>query len=133
MLVGPPVRPTLPALPGDNADLEAIRRYIKDLDTSLSSMFTSVVQRTVGAVGLLSLSGTGVAAHNFSRLGMSVGNQTSVTWIFTNPEPNPTYAVFQNYSTNTGVVLTGMTKTTTNVTFTYKPSVPSGVMMDVVL
>lgn len=133
MLVGAPPRPDLPRVPDPSLGLEGIYNYLRELDPVLQNFVSTLVRSTVGMIGVRGLSATGTLPQNFTKSSLDIGNQTSVSWVFTNMESDASYMIFYSPSVNTGVVLTSLTRATTNVSFRFNPVVPSGVLMDILL
>ena len=132
MLVGPPHRAELPRLPVERDGMPGILRYLEDLHRTLTVSLSSVVGQTIGLLGVRGLSSSGTGAQNFVKT-LAIGNQTSVTWAFDNPEPDASYLLFSSPRVSTGVVMTGQTRGVTNVVLTFLPAVPSGLQLDLLL
>jgi len=91
------------------------------------------VTNTSGIMGVHGLSSSGVISQNFTFGSLGVGNQTSLWWSFANIEPDASYMILYSPTISTGMVMTKQTRTTTGVQFTFNPSVPSGMLLDLVL
>ena len=94
---------------------------------------SAIVGNTVGMLGVRGLSSTGSVARNFVRQSLTIGNQTSINWIFSNIEIDSSFMVFCFPSVSTGVVMTSYTQATTQVNFVFNPAVPSGILMNILL
>lgn len=132
MLFGPSQRPRLPDPPAEAEGLPGVVRYLRGLDRALETYLTSVIVGTIGVVGLRGLSTSGTPAQNLVK-SLAIGNQTSISWVFSNMELDASYMLLYSATTTTGVVLTSLVRTTTSADFTFNPAVPSGVRLDVVL
>lgn len=133
MLVGPSTQPSLPPVPHEKSSLDDIRRYLRELTDAISIYAASITINTIGILNMRGLSTTGTRAENFLMKSLSVGNSTSVTWGFSNIEPNISYAILFSPNKTTGMVMTGQTRNTTGVVFNFSPVVPSGTLLEIML
>ena len=133
MLYGVPNRPRLPPSPPDNAETQDIVRYLQSMVDAITVYTTSITGNAVGFLNTRGLSSTGIRSENFVQGLLPIGNLTSAVWTLARFEPNATYLILYSPSRSTGMVLTDLSRTPTTVTFTFNPSVPSGLTLDVCL
>lgn len=128
MLIGPSVRPGGFDTTPDQADIKSIVAFIHQLDKSLRA----IVLNSVGLIGVRGLSTSGTPSNNFA-FSLGIGRQTSVSWNFPQPEQDPSYMITYSISQTSGVVMTSMLRTASNVTFTFVQPGPTGAIMDILL
>lgn len=133
MLTGVPLRVQTPRVPGSEATIADIVKYLADLDQSINTFVTRVVTNASGFLGVHGLSSSGVISQNFIFGSLGIGNQTSIWWSFSNIEPDASYMILYSSNISTGMVMTKQTRTTTGVQFTFNPTTPSGMLLDLVL
>lgn len=133
MLVGPPHRAFLPRIPDRAEGLEGVFQYLEDFDRAAANYLSTIVTNTVGMLGVRGLSSSGTIARNFVRHSLVVGGISQAAWVFTGPEADISYMILYSGNRTTGLVMTGQTKQTTQVLFTFSPLPPSGMLMDVLL
>jgi len=135
LLVGPgktqvPVPVPSATEPDEPAGLVAIRQYLEML--ARTDTGSNIVTNTIGIIGTRGLSGTGTPAENFTKI-LNIGNQTQMSWNFANKEADASFMVFYSPSASTGMVMTKLTKSVSNVLFNFSPAVPSGLLLDLVM
>lgn len=133
MLLGPANRPTLPHPPHETQGIRGILDYINELDQALNTYISTLVVDTFGLIGVRGLSSSGTPAQNLVKHSLAIGGATSATWSFDNIELDTSYLLLYGPSRTTGMVLTAYAKQTTGVVFTFRPDVPSGMLLDCVL
>ena len=134
MLLGPSLRlDTFQSDRGNANSIEGIRRYLEELGRNLKTHYSTIVTNTVGMIGVRGLSGTGVAAQNFVKVGLAIGGQTTAAWLFSSAESDISYMLLYTPSASTGMVITQVSKQTTQALFSFNPTVPSGMLLDILL
>ena len=84
-------------------------------------------------LGVQGLSSSGTPARNFTSGSLAIGGATSAVWSLLRVEADTSYVLFHSATATTGMNITGITRTTTSVDFTFRPDVSSGIALHVLL
>lgn len=131
MLVGPSQKLSLPPAPRPESGIEGILKYLEELERTLVSYTSSLVNGSIGMIGVRGLSSSGQSAQNFVAR-IPAGDTNTATWLLGNTETNTSYMLFYSSNYPASMIIQSVSANTTAVTLTITTGL-SGMYLDILL
>ena len=133
MLVGPPVKPSLPEIPREQDGIRGVIQYLKDLEISINAFVSAIVTNSVALAGLRGVSTTGIVPKNFSIQSLAFGGRTTALWAFDAAESDPSFMLIISPNSTASFALVNIVRQTTGVIFQIAQTGIAGLSADILL